>query len=216
MGKFGSNPDHQRRQQVIPLRSQGLTFLQIAQQLGVTRQAAMQLFNYAVGPENDPLRKPPLTVANILVWADAHKERTGRWPSANSGVIAGVPNETWNGVNLALTTGVRGLPGRSSLAKLLAEHRGKRHPRALPRLTVRQILRLVQIHHDRTGRWPNAKSGPVEGVPGETWQSIDTAIKFGWRGLPGGSTLIRLIEARWPDAMVYPRPRRKRAVRRKR
>jgi hypothetical protein len=67
-------------------------------------------------------RRGPLTVQQILAWADAHKARTGRWPRAASGPVAGAPGEFWGTVNAALKWGRRGLPRRGSLAKLLALH----------------------------------------------------------------------------------------------
>jgi hypothetical protein len=62
----------------------------------------------------------------ILAWADAHRERTGRWPSRASGVVAAAPGETWVAIDQALRRGDRGLPGGDSLARLLARRRGHR------------------------------------------------------------------------------------------
>jgi hypothetical protein len=64
-----------------------------------------------------------LTPRKILVWARGHRERTGKWPTCGSGPVLDVPGETWNGVNQALYLGLRGLPGGSSLARLLHERR---------------------------------------------------------------------------------------------
>ena len=67
--------------------------------------------------------------------------------------------------------GSRGLPGGSSLARLLVKHRGKRHlteppsDRADPRVGRRPA---------RTGRWPSSRSGPVRHAEA-AWQSIDAA-----------------------------------------
>jgi hypothetical protein len=63
--------------------------------------------------------RPPLTVGQILAWADAHHARTGKWPSAGTGPVAGAPGEKWAGLDQALRAGVRGLPGGDTLAKLL-------------------------------------------------------------------------------------------------
>src|ERR1700681_766913 len=85
--------------------------------------------------------KKPLTVDQILFWADAHHERTGRWPSQWSGPIKRTTSETWHNVDKSLCHGGRGLTGGSSLSKILARHRGKIpgfHYR--PRLTIKQIL----------------------------------------------------------------------------
>ena len=68
-----------------------------------------------------PRRYSPLTLAQILAWADEHRARTGEWPVASSGPVEGVPGEKWEAVNWALAQGLRGLPGGSSLSRLLAE-----------------------------------------------------------------------------------------------
>jgi hypothetical protein len=65
---------------------------------------------------------PPLTVEQILLWADAHHRRTGSWPEANSGPVAAAAGETWSAVASALYAGNRGLPGGETLARLLRRH----------------------------------------------------------------------------------------------
>jgi hypothetical protein len=85
------------------------------------------------------------------------------------------------------------LPGGSSLARLLAEHRGVRNPKALPDLSVKRILESADAHYARHGRWPQVTSGPVEDAPGETWSGIEAALQRGNRGLPGGSSLARVL-----------------------
>jgi hypothetical protein len=72
--------------------------------------------------------RPPLTVQQILAWADAHYERTGRWPTRNSGPVQEAPGETWERIHGALNEGYRGLPGSDSLAQLLDRHGRKRAP----------------------------------------------------------------------------------------
>jgi hypothetical protein len=138
---------------------------------------------------------PPYTEAEILAWADAHRDRTGAWPNGSSGPILDAPGETWTAVEVALVQGNRGLPGGSSLTQLLARHRGARNPRDLPPLTEEQILAWADAHYQRTGEWPVLTSGPILDAPGETWSAIDHALMRGKRGLPGGSTLARLLAA---------------------
>jgi hypothetical protein len=70
----------------------------------------------------NPKGLPPLTVAQVLRWADEHRRRTGRWPSAMSGPVRGAPGLTWLAVDMALRSGHRGLPGGGSLARLLDKH----------------------------------------------------------------------------------------------
>jgi hypothetical protein len=84
-----------------------------------------------------PQRRPPLTEAQVLAWADAHRARTGRWPSAQSGAIADAPGETWQAVNRALARGGRGLPGGASLAQLLGQAAAAYHGRSNRRHVLR-------------------------------------------------------------------------------
>ena len=136
---------------------------------------------------------PPLTEEQILKWADAHHQKTGAWPKLNSGAVLDAPGETWTAIQRALQRGGRSLPGGSSLAQLLAERRGVRNIQALPDLTVHQILKWADGHHQKTGQWPNRNADAVLGAPGEKWESIQNALVIGLRGLPGGSSLARLL-----------------------
>ena len=134
---------------------------------------------------------PPLTVEQILVWADAHKAATDDWPNQKSGRVAGT-EETWAGINYSLVAGRRGPPGRSSLATLLAEHRGIRNIHDLAPLNIPQILTWADAHKAATGNWPSKNSGEVRGTD-EVWSRIDASLRAGQRGLPGGSSLPRLL-----------------------
>ncbi|HLJ97292.1 MAG TPA: hypothetical protein VKU02_29300, partial [Gemmataceae bacterium] len=137
---------------------------------------------------------PRLTEAGILAWADAHWERTGSWPNRRSGLLVEAPGETWHALDTALQQGHRGLRGKSSLAQLLGEHRGIRTRARLPCLTLPQILRWALGNYHRQGNWPTARSGAVAEECGETWSGIDTALRKGLRGLPGGLSLAQLLE----------------------
>jgi hypothetical protein len=139
------------------------------------------------------LNLPTLTIEQILKWADAHHAKTGRWPKQDSGDVLDALGETWGGIKAALFAGSRGLPGGSSLAQLLAEKRSVRNVRALPSLTEARILQWVDAHHAKTGRWPRENSGAVLGAPGEKWVNITAALRSGTRGLPGGSSLAKLL-----------------------
>ncbi len=136
---------------------------------------------------------PRLTIRRILAWADAHHQRAGAWPVRNSGPIADAPGETWRGVDDALRHGLRGLPVGVGLARLLTARRGARNRTCLPRLSSEQILAWAEAHHRAAGAWPTSKSGPVADAEGENWKGIDTALSGGYRGLPGGSSLARLL-----------------------
>ena len=71
-----------------------------------------------------PTRKPPLSIALILAWADEHQTRTGKYPRIRSGPVAVAPGETWGAIDRALGAGTRGLPGKDSIARLLQRERG--------------------------------------------------------------------------------------------
>jgi len=132
---------------------------------------------------------PKYTPGKILFWADRHFERTGEWPDEFDGPIIDAPGETWKAVQIALSDGKRGLPGGSSLVRLLAERRGVRNRMDLPPLTARQILTWADAHLKRTGDWPTRKSGRIADAPNEQWNFVDNALRFGKRGFTGGSTL---------------------------
>ncbi len=138
---------------------------------------------------------PRFTIRRVLAWADAFHARTGgRWPTIKSGPIPEAPGETWRAVGKALIRGRRGLPGGSSLARLLAERRGVRNHMGLPDLTVEQVLHWADRYQRRTGQWPTVKSGPIPGARyGETWATVTTALIDGTRGLAGYGSLARLL-----------------------
>jgi hypothetical protein len=142
----------------------------------------------------NPRIPPDLTEARILAWAQAHRRRTGRWPAQASGPLAEAPCEVWGNLDAALREGRRGLPGGSSLARLLESRLDVRNPALAPPLTEADILSWADAHHAREGRWPRASSGPVAAAPGETWARVDDGLRQGHRGLPGGSSLARLLE----------------------
>jgi hypothetical protein len=139
-------------------------------------------------------RPPDLTIEQILAWADAHRAETSRWPTVDSGAIIGAPGDTWMKVQMALLNGGRGLPERTSLARVLIEHRGARKKGHLPPFGREQILEWADHHYRQTGCWPTKRSGPVAAARGETWRGIDNALLFGYRGLPGGSSLAHALD----------------------
>src|SRR5438067_7487213 len=155
----GKRPNVERQWQILRLRGEGVSVAEIAQRLGITRQAVSnccrrlgQRFQAHPGGNRRP-DVAALTEEQILRWARLYEAEHGRPPSAGSGLIPGTA-ETWNKVDQALRKGFRGLPGGSSLPRLL---RGKAPP--LPalstrRLTTKQILLWADAHFARTGSWP--------------------------------------------------------------
>jgi hypothetical protein len=142
---------------------------------------------------------PRMSVRQILIWAEEHRRRTGVWPTRHSGSIPEAPGETWLGVDSALKLGRRRLTGGSSLVQLLAQRRGKRNRKRLPKLSIRRILTWARAHHRRTGHWPNTASGPIREAPGESWGAVNSALAVGYRGLPSGLTLAQVVGLR-PEA----------------
>ena len=156
----------------------------------VTKDFAQAFYIRMVKKTTPP---PILRIQQILEWADEHYKRIGKWPSKKSGPVHGAKGETWSIVNTSLITGVRGLPGDSSLPQLLSEHRGVRNKQALPPYTINQILKWADEYKKQTGKWPSKKSGPVHGAKGETWSRVDSSLIEGIRGLPGSSSLPKLL-----------------------
>jgi len=149
----------------------------------------------------------PLTVSQILALADTHHRLYRAWPHGDYHRVIGLRGENWRKLDNALRLGLRGLPGGSSLARLLAEKRGVRNLGQLPKLTQKQILVWADAWRHRAGTWPTSESGLIPTAGGETWKSVDHALRLGSRGLAGGSSLARLLEARREVRNIQSLPR---------
>ena len=137
-----------------------------------------------------------LTVTLILGWCDDHFRRFRNFPTIRSGPIRSMDaplTMNWHKIDIALRKGWFGLPGGSSLTRLLEKHRGLRNKCNLTRLTDDLILAWADHHHDHTGKWPKERSGPVLLAKGEFWVNINAALRQGLRGLKGKRTLPRLL-----------------------
>lgn len=159
---------------------------------GLRKGDSLAKLLYRARGVRNPADPPPLTVELILAWADEHHAKTGQWPIAYSGAVNGIPDETWNALDMALRVGSRGLPGEDSLARLLDRERGVPNKQNLPRLTINQILAWCDQYHARTGQWPTDSSEPLTEMH-DRWQGIDAALRAGTRGLPGGDSLPQLL-----------------------
>jgi hypothetical protein len=140
-----------------------------------------------------PSDLPPLSIDQILIWADMHKKEKGEWPTAKSGFVIGNEKEKWGNVEASLNRGARGSPKGMSIAKILAKYRNKRNRKALPKLTENTILKWADQYFDKIGKWPRENSGVIEDTE-ETWNTVTNALRAGIRGLKGGSSLARLLE----------------------
>ncbi|MBI3408068.1 MAG: hypothetical protein HY040_06890, partial [Planctomycetes bacterium] len=69
----------------------------------------------------------------------------------------------------------------------------RRLQRPRSELPVERILEWADRFHARHGRWPNANDGQVEGDLFLTWSGVNEALRQGYRGLPRGSSIARLL-----------------------
>jgi hypothetical protein len=69
----------------------------------------LQLLARKRGVRN-PYDMPPLSAEQILAWADAHIQRTGKRPKYDLGPVLDAPGETWAGIDGAVRHGRRSLP----------------------------------------------------------------------------------------------------------
>ncbi len=139
------------------------------------------------------LTLPRLSEEQILAWCDVFHQKEGRWPTRTSGAIPDSDGATWMVIDTALRAGLRGLAGASTLARLLYQHRGVPNQLTRQRLSEEQILAWCDAFHQKEGRWPTRTSGAIPDSDGETWRAISLALQRGWRGLPGGSSLAKLL-----------------------
>ena len=92
----------------------------------------------------------PFRISDILMWADAYHARHGTWPTYTSGPIPESPNDSWSKVHAALRSGLRGLQPGSSLADLLAAHRGVRNHKNSRALRQKEILKWADAFHSHS------------------------------------------------------------------
>jgi hypothetical protein len=140
------------------------------------------------------LSQPKLTKKKILEWCDAFHKLHGEYPSnRDERPVPNQPDETWSAVSCSLLRGCRGLSRGTTLTKLLEKSRGKRNRLNLPVLREPDVLKWYTIFHTEQGDWPTARDPrPVPGRPDESWAKINSALREGNRGLPGGSSLYQL------------------------
>jgi hypothetical protein len=142
------------------------------------------------------MRRLELTIGQILAWADRWKEEHGRWPKKNDGHLRFV-DEQWHNIDQSLRKRLRGLrprlPGLTSLANLLAAKRRVMNRLAPPRLSVKEIRSWVDRFRRERGFFPTPKSGPITWSKGDSWLTVDKALRAGRRGLRK-SSLAQLLK----------------------
>lgn len=67
-------------------------------------------------------------------------------------------NESWNGINHALTYGFRGIPGNDSLSRLLDRNGRKQNPKNLPIIIEKNVFKAADKYYKQTGKWPTRRT----------------------------------------------------------
>ncbi|MGH2604633.1 MAG: hypothetical protein ACRDJ9_35240 [Dehalococcoidia bacterium] len=157
------------------------------------------------------MRRSILYIGQILQWADEHYQRTGRYPRRDSGPVQWAFGEKWMNIDMALRVGLRGLPGGSSLARLLQEHRGVRNRKNLPPYTFKQLDDWADVRvaaaeaHERLGETEASLAALSEIVRSEDlYESLAAlnALDFLWQAgrlpLPQAQAAVRELELQEP------------------
>ena len=139
-------------------------------------------------------RRRPIRIEEILDWANAHQAKHGVWPTAYSGAIPG-SGRTWLAIDSALRRGCCGLPGGTSLSKLLAQKRGAPAGRRPPNLSEEQVLAWADAYFAVQGKWPGEDSGSIPGTR-ETWPGIASMLLG--RAVAAFAT-VRHLPNSWPS-----------------
>jgi transcriptional regulator with XRE-family HTH domain len=213
--KRGRRPNLKRRLQIAKLRAKGLSYRQIGQRLGVSRQCVHALLRSTdaegltcitccvCGHKIARWRgtRPHTVFCPSCLPPNASLAQKIRSYRVALGLTCSALAERTGvsvGSIIAYECGQR--PGPRNGAKLSRvlgiEDRmlGEHHKRVLrPAFTIEQILAWAEAHHKRTGEWPKIHSGLIPEALGETWRRVDNALKLGLRGLPGGSSLAELL-----------------------
>ncbi|MEW6250748.1 MAG: hypothetical protein AB1716_08880 [Planctomycetota bacterium] len=193
---FGTGPVHEARDETWCGIHQALEHGRRGLRPGYTLASLLERRRGAPNKRH----RPRLSPDQIVSWADAYHRRHGKWPTPTAGPILGAPNETWRAVAAALRAGMRGLPGGDTIARLLeryGRHRSRSrrfHPPRRHPLALEQILAWADEYFRQNGGWPTLHSGPISGTLDETWESVNSALGLGLRGLPGGSSLAKLLK----------------------
>lgn len=134
-----------------------------------------------------------LTKAMITEAAKKFYRTHGSLPNLNSTEpVPGMAKDTWAKLDKALRYGNRKLSKGSSLSKLLAPLKLKFGLSKI--LTeakiVEAIIRFYRIHHN----FPAVKTiEPVPGIANAKWDSLNSSLRLGLRGLPKGGSLAKLL-----------------------
>ena len=145
------------------------------------------------------LIKSNLNYDIICGWIERFHVDMGYYPKGVSGSIPySEDGITWHALDLALTLGWRGLPGNSSLSKLLGERFGIVNKTNTKQYTEKKIKQWIKRYIKDHGVFPIYESGLVEyaepdGFIPIHWAAINTILRTGGRGLLGNKSLKKLM-----------------------
>ena len=139
------------------------------------------------------LKKPPLNEKAIERAAFEHLHAYGKVPSNSSREpLAGLPGESWSAIDEAGRKGQRGLAKGRTVAEIVSAVREEHRRLAL--LTEEKIVSAAREFFREHRSIPKKHSvAPVPGSPFDSWKRIDTAGRFGLRGLERGRTLSKIL-----------------------
>lgn len=192
----GRLPTHHSREPIPSLPNETWPGINFAGQNGSRGLSEGRTVSKILAPLRAELGiDPPLSEAGIVAAAQEFHRLNGRLPNSgdSSQRPPGLPRDTWCILNHALSRGLRGLPGGTTLAKLLAPLRKELAPTGV-QLTEEIIHAAAREYHRTHGRLPtNLSQEDLSGLSGITWLNVEYAARAGSRGLPGGSSLSRML-----------------------
>ena len=148
---------------------------------------------------------PGITVEQILDWTDQYHEKNGKWPNRNSGQIEDSEGETWMGIQSSLAVGGRGLPRKTSFAKLLHETGRKHNKFSKEIITEKEILKWADEYNRKNGKYPSDASGKIEGTH-YTWSTIGESLRKGRSGLTSKGSLTSLLARNNRKQNIFNKP----------
>ncbi len=139
------------------------------------------------------LKKPPLDEKAIETAAFEHLHAYGKVPSNSSREpLSGLPGESWSAIDEAGRKGQRGLAKGRTVTEIVSAVR--QEYQRLTLLTEEKILGAAREFFREHRSIPKKHSvAPVPGSPFDSWKKIDTAGRFGLRGLERGRTLSKIL-----------------------
>ncbi|MCU7860649.1 MAG: hypothetical protein KZQ86_12650, partial [Candidatus Thiodiazotropha sp. (ex Lucinoma kastoroae)] len=190
-------------------------------QRGLHGGSSIAKLNEEISSEHDldyanHMKQEKLDLRQIKESLLAHYQATGGWLSHGKkytlehGPYAG--KITVSALDSALSSGMRGLLGGASIAKLNEEISGENNlgyvnHKKQENLDIDEIQESLLAHYQATGEWMTNNKKGEDGKRGSyilehgplaghiTVSALETNLAQGLRGLPGGASIAKLLEA---------------------